>query len=48
MARTFPLAPGVHEVTLKNPNCQLSSHKVRVEPAKVQKLYVKLSKRDNP
>ena len=48
VARTFPLAPGVHEVTLKNPNCQPSSHKVRVEPAKVQKLYVKLSKRDNP
>lgn len=42
--RSFSLAPGVHEVVLKNPHHRTFSRRVLVEPARTQKLVVELER----
>jgi serine/threonine-protein kinase len=42
VAKSFSLPPGVHEVTLRNPNFKTVTKQVLIEPAKLQKLRITL------
>jgi serine/threonine protein kinase len=42
VARSFSLSPGIHQVTLKNPNYKTISRKVLIESAQPKKLKVEL------
>jgi hypothetical protein len=45
VARSFSLAPGIHEVTLKNPHFRTVTKRVLIESARPQKLKVTLRRK---